>query len=181
MTTSLDIADAIFLAIRDAGTQLGERVFKPGDWPSQPDQWPLARVRLAREERQSAGRGGPDQFTTTAWVMVTIEASAYALEDNQGAAEAEAQLWTIKREIDAAILNNPAIGAIISQFVSIRSSLIYSSESATHLAGLQIDLGAEFFEGGDGFGVPAADAIDTIEVSAPDYPGLGARFFNLQN
>lgn len=181
----MDVADAIRDAIRDAGTQLGTRVYKPGDWPSQDEQYPLARVRLIREDRRSPGRGGPDQFVTTALVLITLEVSALALADNEGAAAAEQQLWAIKREVDAAIFNNAAIGALISQYPNISAELAYASEAATHLAGLQIKVAAEFFEGADGF--PGAadpeplDDLDEITVEATRLPPAGARFFNLQD
>lgn len=181
----MDVAEAIRDAIRDAGTQLGDRIYKPGDWPSQDAQYPLGRVRLIREDRRSPGRGGPDQFVTTALVLVSLEVSALALADNDGAAEAEQQLWAIKREVDAAIFNNAAIGALISQYPAISAELAYTSEAATHLAGLQLKVSAEFFEGADNFAGAAEpaplDDLDEITVADTELPPAGARFFNLQN
>lgn len=151
MTTSQDLIDVVHAAIVFAGTDAEGRVFKPGDWPSQPDQYPIIKLRLAFENRQSLGRSGPPQFTTVATIQIQAEVSEPAQIDNDGATEAEARLWAIKRQIDAAVVNSYPLTTHIQQISAMRAQLAFTSDAATHLAGVQIDLDVEFYEGIEDF------------------------------
>jgi hypothetical protein len=163
VTSSLDLLNDVVAAIADASTDAEDRVYAPGDWPSQSDQYPIIKARLMGEDRQAAGRGGPSQFTTVATVRLVGEVSELADVNDAGAPIAEAALWQLKRQIDVAVINSMPLNTVCN-VLSMRSQLAFNSDAATHLAGVQIDLALEFFEGPEDFAQPAT--VDVTEVHA---------------
>jgi len=182
MITSLDLLALTHAAVLGEGrlatppvyaTAAEGRVFKPGDWPSQDGLYPLVKMRLIAEDRQSMARSGAAQFTTAATIRITGEVSAPAQFDDAGATVAETQLWQLKRQIEVAIVNSYPLTAVIQQIASMRSQLSFNSEAATHLAGVQIDLALEFYEGAESFAPVAADELDQITFAASRFPPVG--------
>ncbi|KQN00567.1 hypothetical protein [Sphingomonas sp. Leaf25] len=177
MTTSLDLLDAVHAAIVAAGTDADDQVFRPGDWPTQPDQYPITKLRLIAEDRQSLGRSGPAEFLTTATVRVVSEVSAPVELDNAGATTAEGLLWRIKRQTEVAIVNGYPLSSMIQQITSMRSQLAFTSEGATHLAGIQTDIALEFYEGPESFAPQDADDLDRLDLATALPPaGLTVAF-----
>jgi hypothetical protein len=164
-TTSLALL-ALCCAAVTGYTSADDRVFKPGDWPSQEGQYPLIKMRLVAEDRQSTGRGGAIAFITVATIRLIGEVSEPASEDDAGASGAEAALWALKREIEIAIVNSYPLTAAISNIPTMRSQLAFSSQGATHLAGVQIDVQLEFYEGPESFA--PVEAVDLEEATLAD-------------
>lgn len=168
-TTSLDLLDAVHQAILAADTAAGTNVFRPGDWPTQVGQYPIIKLRLVSQSRQSLGRGAVE-FITIATIRAMIEVSAPARVDDLGAQDAETQLWNLAREVDVAVIGSDPLARLVQQVASVQSQLAFTSEAATHLAGLQMDIALEFYEGPWSFA--PIDAQDFTEVdatvSAPD-------------
>lgn len=171
MTTSSDLLDLVYQALSTDGgaTDAGGRVYKPGDWPTQPDQYPILKLRLIGEDRVSQGRASV-QFTTTAIIRIIAEVSAPATLDDAGATGAETALWRVKRQVEVAIVNSYPLFRSIQQLASVRSQLAFNSEGATHLAGIQMDLSLEFYEGPEDFAPIEADEIDQVSIAATHYP-----------
>lgn len=165
LTTSLDLLQTVYDTIVAANTASGNRVYKPGDWPTQPDQYPITKLRLVSEDRQSLGRGGPPQFATVATIRIVSEVSAPAQLDDLGASDAEAALWSLKRQVEVAIVNSYPLEAMIEQIASMRSQLAFNSDSATHLAGIQTDVALEFYEGPESFAPATSDDLDEVDVT----------------
>lgn len=170
MTTSLQLLDLVYEAIVAAGTDAQERVHRPGDWPTQDGVYPRIKLRLLTEDRASLGRGGPAEFTTTATIRAIGEVSAPAQLDNAGALEAEAKLWALKGQIDAAIVGSYPLMSEIQQIASMRSQLDFNADSATHLAGIACDVALEFYEGPESFSRPPSWSLDelTLKVAGTD-------------
>jgi len=160
----------------DGATDAGARVFQPGDWPTVRGQMPIIKLRILRERRQSQSRSGSPQYTTTAMIRVIGEVEAYASEDNAGAAIAEAACWLLKRQIEIAIVNSHELFMRIQQIASIDSSLVISSEGATHIAAIVMDFAVEFFEDADSFAPVSADDVNDIDLTAANHPPLSAQF-----
>jgi hypothetical protein len=182
MTTSLDVLDLCYAAVLGPGivtappayaTMAQGRVYKPGDWPSQDGLYPLVKMRLVGEDRVPIGRSGPAEFTTTATIRITGEVSAPAQIDDGGATVAETLLWQLKRQIEVAIVNSYPLTSAIQQISSMRSQLAFNSEAATHLAGVQIDLALEFYEGPESFAPVVADTLDQVSLAATRFPPVG--------
>lgn len=182
MITSLDVLDLLYAAILGPdmlatppifATAAFGRVYKPGDWPTQPGQYPIVKLRLIGEDRQSIARSGAAEFTTTATVRIIGAVSAPAQFDDAGATAAETLLWQLKRQIEVAIVNSYPLASVIQQIASMRSQLAFNSEGATHLAGIQTDVAVEFYEGAESFAPVLADALETATVAATRYPPFG--------
>jgi hypothetical protein len=172
MTTSLDILDLTVAALAEAGTDAQDRIWRPGDMPTQSDQYPNFRAKIVSETRISLGRDTV-HFTTTCVVRLTGEVSAPAEIGNVNASTAETKLWSLKRQAEIAIVNSYPLFAEIQQLASVQSQLAFTSEAATHLAGIQIDLAFEFYEGPENFAPIEAEDITDIELTASNYSPLG--------
>ncbi|KUR80761.1 hypothetical protein [Novosphingobium sp. FSW06-99] len=153
----------------DGATDAGTRVYSPGDWPSQQATLPQIKLRIARESRVSLGRSGAPQFTTTATIRILVEAQAFAEADDAGAAKAQDYAWRMKRQVEVAIINSYPLFREIQQLASMRSDLAYNADGATHIAGIQMDLDFEFYEGPESFAPIAASTISDVLISPTNY------------
>lgn len=160
----------------DGASDAGARVYQPGDWPTQPGQMPVIKLRILREHRVSQGRSGAPAYTTTTTIRVIGEVEAYASEDNAGATMAEAACWRLKRQIEVAIVNAHDLFMRIQQIASIDSQLVLNAEGATHIAAIVMDFAVEFFEGADSFHPDDADDITEMDFTPTPFPPATATF-----
>jgi hypothetical protein len=171
MTTSMDLVGlvkAVLMSATDAGTN----VFGPGDWPAMPENLPLLKLRLLREVRTGLSRSGAPQFTTVATVRIIAEAQAFASEDNAGAEAAQVAAWAIKRQVEVAVINSFELFREIQQLSSMRSDLAFSADGSMHVAGIQMDLDLEFYEGDENFAPNESDEITSAHLTITNYaPG----------
>ena len=172
VTTSDDLLQLTYQAVLNV-TDAGSRVFKPGDWPSQDEQYPLIKMRLIHEARTSLGRGGAIDFLTVVTIRITGEVSAPATIDDAGATGAESALWRLKRQIEVAIVNSYPLTAKIQNIPALVSQLDFSSEGATHLAGVRIDLQLEFYEGPESFAPVETFDLEQVTVTNTNLPPTG--------
>lgn len=172
VTTSNDLLAATYVAVLNA-TDAGSRVYKPGDWPSQIEQYPLIKMRLIHEARTSLGRGGAIEFLTVATIRITGEVSAPATIDDAGATGAESALWRLKRQIEVAIVNSYPLTKLIQNMPTMVSQLDFSSEGATHLAGVRVDLQLEFYEGPESFAPVVSDDLEQVTIANTSLPPTG--------
>lgn len=177
--TSDDVLDLVIGALRAPGaTSAGDLVYRTGDRPTQNDQYPNLRGRVVRETKQSLGRGGGPEFNVTATIRVIGEVSAPAAVGDAGAAQAEALLWQLKRQVEVAVVGSYPLERQIQQFASIDSQLAYNADGETHLAGIQIDFAIEFYQGLEDFALIASDDLDEVAATPA---GSGLVGFTLQN
>lgn len=169
MTSSLDLLDAVHAALTGT-TDAGALVFRPGDWPSQPNTLPQLKLRILSESRQSIARSGAPEFITTTTIRIVGEVQARATEDDLGATEAEGLLWSLKRQVEVAIVNSYPLTGLIQQIASMQSQIAFNAEGAVHLAGVQIDLALEFYEGPESFAPVASSDLTQIHLVATAYP-----------
>lgn len=175
MTTSQDLLALVYgaLTATDATTDAGARVYQPGDWPTQQDQYPIIKLRLASENRTSAGRN-TILFTTVTTVQIIGEVSCPAEAGNAGAAAAEAALWALKRQIEIAIVNSYPLTGEIQQFPSINTTLAFDASGSTHVASILVALSMEFPEGAENFAPIASHDLTKAHADVTTYPGVGA-------
>lgn len=182
MTTSPDVLALVGLALRTPiadiappryPTDAEGRVVGPGDLPTQSEQYPIIKLRLVGETKQSIGRSTVE-FTTTCNVRVNAEVSSPAELGNVNASQVEAKLWALKRQIEIAIINSYPLFRVVQQLASAQAQFSYTSEAATHLAGMQIDLTFEFYEGPESFAPIAADEVDALVIHTDADPSVGA-------
>lgn len=173
MTTSLDLLQHAYDAILQANTAAQSRVYKPGDWPTQDGGYPIVKMRLVHEQRASLGRGGAIEFTTVATIRIAAEVSGFASVDDVGATGVESQLWALKREIEVAIVNSYPLTRLIQNIPTMTSQLAFNSDAATHVAGVQIDLSLEFYEGPESFAPVVSDDLTEVTIVNPNLPPTG--------
>lgn len=172
MTTSQDLLGLSYAALVPAAAGNVAKLATPSDWPVQADQYPIWKLRLLGEEKQSLGRGGLN-FVVTATIRISAEISEPAQVGDLGATQAEITLWEHVRRIERTVINSYPLTSLIQQFVSIRTQLAYSSEAATHLAGAQIDIAMEFYQGADDFAPLDIDPLLELHATDPWHPGAG--------
>ena len=168
MTTSADLLDAVAAALLAAGTDAGLRVYTPGDWPAWDNQYPAIKLRVARETKTSNGRG-EISFTVVTTIRILGQVSTPASIDDGGAAAAEVALWALKQQIEVAVINSHALTVLVQQFPSVDAQLAFNAEGETHLAGIQIDLGVEFYQGPEDFAPIVAPEIHEATLDASNY------------
>jgi len=173
MTTSIDLLQLVYDAILQANTAAGTNVYKPGDWPTQDGQYPIIKLRLVHEQRTSLGRGGAIQFTSVATVRISAEVSGLATVDDAGAMAVEGAVWALKREIEVAVVNSSPLTQSIQNIPTMTSQLAFNSDAATHVAGVQIDLSLEFYEGPENFAPVASDDLTEVTIANPNLPPTG--------
>lgn len=183
MTTSQTLLDLVVDALRGTAAQddspvyatgAGARIYAPGDWPTQDGQYPIIKLRVPQESKQSLGRGGPPEFIVSTTVRIVGEVSVPADVNDAGASAASVELWQLARQIEIAIIGSYPLSAEIQQFTSVNSQLSYNSDAETHLAGIQIDVVLEFYQGPDDFAPIAADPLEGADVAVTNYAPLGA-------
>ncbi len=167
ITSSGDILTLVVAALRfpDA-TGAGARVYRPGDWPTQGGQYPILKLRVPRESKQSVARGGPPEFTVTTTIRIVGEVSAPAEVNDAGAAVAEAALWALARQVEVAVIGSYPLEQQIQQFASVDSQLAFNSDAETHLAGIQIDLAVEWYQGPESFAPIIAEDLAVLDLDA---------------
>jgi len=169
MTTSFDILELVQAALLSA-TDAEDRVYRPGDWPAQPDLMPMWKLKVFAEDRQSISRSGPPEFTTTATIRMIGQVQAPADEDDAGASVAEQALWRMKRQADVAVINSYPLTSTIQQIASVRSQPVFNADGSLHVGAIQIDLAIEFYEGPESFAPVQADDLAELDLTASNYP-----------
>ena len=172
MTTSEDLLDAVAAAIVAAGTDAQLRVYTPGDWPTWDSQYPAIKLRMLRETKTAIGRG-EISFTVVTTIRILGQVSEPASADDGGAAAAEVALWRLKRQAEVAIINSYPLTSLLQQFPSVDAQLAFSSEGEKHLAGIQVDLALEFYQGPEDFAPIVTTDVDAVTVTATAYPPAG--------
>lgn len=189
MTTSQDLLELVVAAILGPNaaaqpatfaTDAQDRVYAPGDWSTQDGQYPIIKLRVPQESKQSLGRSGPPEFLVLTTIRIVGEVSAPADVNDAGASAAQTALWQLQRQIEIAVVGSYPLTRQIQQIVSINSQLSYNSDAETHLAGIQIDLVLEFIQGPDDFAPVDAEDLDIVTGEFPDFPPVGFELDNLQ-
>lgn len=176
MTTAADLFELAYQQLTptdklEAPTSAEDRVRRPGDLPTQSDAYPNIDMRLISETKQSTGRGSIG-FTTTATIRFTGKVSAPANIEEPLTSDIEVRLWTLKREIERAIINSYPLFSVVQQLVSVQSQLAYDA-AATHLAGIQSDYTFEFYESAEDFAPLPVDDLTQIVATDANHPGAG--------
>jgi hypothetical protein len=154
-----------------APTSAEDRVRLPGDLPTQSDDYPLWKLKIESEVKQSIGRGSVG-FTTIATIRLVGEVSAPADRDDPLTSSVEAKLQLLKREGEVAIINSYPLFSYIQQLVSVQTQFAYTLKDK-HLAGIQSDYAFEFYEDGSEFAPTPSNALTEIIGPDTNHPGVG--------
>ncbi len=179
MTTTADtLVDLVFAALRDAGVA-GGNVWSYRDFPTTrldlPDGSGLVVLDLPDEDKASLGRSGAQQFTVTATVPVIARLSRAGAPDQMGALALQKDLSILRRQIEVAVINSPALTARIQQIAFVRSTSRIETKER-HFGELAMSFGLEFYQGPEDFYISSLADLETLELAAdsPDQmPGAG--------
>lgn len=135
-------------------TNAGANVFSPRDWPTGDALYPCLLLQTPQEDKTSLGRATP-MYTVVGTLRVT------ARVQNVSEIQAEADLETLRGQIEGALIGNPALMMTVQQIAWVRSAMKVSADGDYHLGELMLEFGLEFFQGPDDFypnpGVPLTE------------------------
>lgn len=163
MTDTAELRDIMVQALKGA-TNVGQSVFSIIDWATWSGSYPVAYLQAPKEDKESLGRQGGQQFTVTATVPIMVRIEVPAKANNVGTAEAQVALEAIKGQIERALINFPPLQRLIQHMPFIRSSIDVDGEGAKNLGELQMEIGLEFYQGPEDFYPIPTDPLEQITV-----------------
>lgn len=168
-TTSSKLRDLAVAALKGA-TNAGQNVFALRSWPTESSSYPILLVKAPKEHKESLGRNAP-QFTVTTTLGVIARVKAAALPNDAGALQAEQALEAIQRQVEVALINNPALTDILQQFSSVDAEMEINSEGDDINGQLVMTFALEFYQGPEDFypleGTPAGQTPALPDVAVP--------------
>jgi hypothetical protein len=173
MTTSADIR-ALFVTALTGATDAGTAVYSPFDWPTARDAYPLLLVHARRERKESLGPNAPE-FNVYTTLEIIGRIKSPALVGDAGSAAALLAAERLKAQVEAVLINNPAIwadpdgGQRIEQFTSVESELSTNSDGDMPMAELLMHIEVKFYQGPeDFFPIPITPLSEvTLAVKEP--------------
>jgi hypothetical protein len=110
------------------------------------------------------GRQGGPQFTVTLTLQVSGRVQVENLEDQSGVAQATVQLEALQRQIELALINNPALMSQLQQFPFVRTEMKTDGMGDQNLGEIVMSIGLEFYQGPEDFYPIPADSLDRVTV-----------------
>lgn len=165
MTQSADLrttAQAQLIGRTDAGSN----VYSPLDRPTWGGNYPVIFLTTPEENKESLGPNGAPQFTVTATLRATARVQENQQKDDAGAAAAMVQLERMQKQIEQALINNPALMSVIEQYAFVRCANIVSGEGEVHLGELVMDIGLQFYQGPEDFFPIQTNPLTEVTVDA---------------
>jgi len=163
MTTSAELRLLAAAALKGA-TDAGQNVFVALDWPTWSGDYPILYLHTPAEDKESLGRQGGPQFTVTLTLQVSGRVQFANTEDQAGVALATAALESLQRQIELALINNPALMSQLQQFPFIRTEMKVDGEGDQNLGELVMSIGLEFYQGPEDFYPIPTGPLDRITV-----------------
>lgn len=165
MTQTADLRAAAVTALT-GNTDAAENVFSPLDRPTWAGNYPVVFLQTPDESKESLGPNGAPQFTVTATLRVIARVQENQQKGDAGAAAAELALETLQKQIEVALINNPALMVLLEQIAFVRVEKSVTGEGEVHLGELKMDIGLQFYQGPEDFYPITGDALEEITVDA---------------
>lgn len=150
MTQTADLRAAAVTALTGA-TDAGVNVFSPLDRPTWAGDYPVLFLSTPEEQKESLGRAGAPQFTVTATLRVIARVTMNQAQKDAGAAKAMVELETLQKQIEVALINNPALMSLLQEFAFVRVTKDTNGDGESNLGELKMDFGLEFYQGPEDF------------------------------
>lgn len=165
--TDLSLHGVVADCIVEGPTMAGANVFRPRDWPTKPDVMPIVLVQAPREKKVGKGRGGYTIFETVVTVRVIGRVYAKAGAGEAGAIAALAAVGLLKRQIEVAVIEHPALRAAgVQAFLEVRSVTDVKAEGEFHFGELVMEFDLECVQGPDDFHAIEEDPMAEIAIYA---------------
>lgn len=166
MSTTSDLLQSLMVAALTGSTAAGTAVFAPRDWPTTPGEMPILLIQSPTEHKQSLGRSGAQQFTTTVTIRVVGRMTAKAQSGDAGAGALLTALGLLQGQIEVAVINSYDLTCEIQQIAAVDVSNGVSSAAELHLGELVMDFHLETYEGPEQFAPVAASPIEQMALFA---------------
>lgn len=163
MTTSAELR-LIAVAALKGKTDAGLNVFAALDYPTWDGSYPILYLHTPGEDKESLGRQGGPQFTTTLTLQVSGRVQVDNLADQSGVAEATVQLEALQRQIELALINNPALMSKLQQFPFVRTEMKTDGTGDQNLGEVVMSIGLEFYQGPEDFYPTVTDDLEQITI-----------------
>lgn len=163
MTDTAQLRDIMVEALKGA-TDVGDTVFPIQDWATWSGSYPVAYFEAPKEDKESLGRQGGQQFTVTATLTLMVRIERPAKANNVGTAETQLALERIKGQVERALINYPPLQQLIQHMPFIRSDLKVDGEGAKNLGELSMEIGVEFYQGPEDFYPIPTDPLERITI-----------------
>lgn len=163
MTQTADLRTTAAAALTGA-TDAGANVFSPLDRPTWAGDYPVIFLATPEEQKESLGRSGAPQFTVTATLRITARVQMNQAAKDAGAAQAMVELEKMQRQIEVALINNPALMSLLQQFAWVRVTKDVSGQGEGNLGELLMDFGLEFYQGPEDFYPIPSSPLEEITV-----------------
>lgn len=164
-TTPEVLADLVVAALLGK-TVAAAAVHPCRDWPTKLDDLPMIVLDMPSEAKTSLGNAGYPSFNSVATIPIHGRVTAKAGAGDAGANAVRAALAILKRQIEVAVINDPAIMKLIQQFPFVRSRMGVSSEGAQHVGEVIVEVGMEYFQGDEDFAQPEVSDLEALQVYA---------------
>lgn len=166
MTTTSDTLQALMVAVLTGSTAAGDQVFAPRDWPTTPIETPILLIQSPTEHKESLGRSGAQQFTTTITIRVVGRLTGKAETGDAGAAAVLAALGVLQGQIERAVINSYDLTRAIQQIAAVDVQNGVKADAELHLGELVMDFHLETYEGPEDFAPIAATPIEEMAIFA---------------
>lgn len=156
MSSSAQVRALAVTALQGA-TNAGSNVFFARTWPTQPDSYPILLVPPLDEHGESWGDVGAPAFnvTTTLRVLARVQEPADFASVDAGSEAVALELETLRDQIKAAIINNPALrggpGAPVQEFSGFRCQTTLTEEGEQPLGQMMVEIDMVIVQGPDDF------------------------------
>lgn len=150
-------------------TSAEDRVYSPRDWPTSGPDYPALLVQTPFDEKHSMGRNAP-QFTSVVTVRISGRVEAFDGEENDGVTRAEAELESLREQVERAVINSYELTRQTQQYKHIRSAVAVDAGGEGHTGQLTYEIDIEYFQGPEDFFPVTPTPINEVDitVSMPD-------------
>lgn len=151
-------------ALVTAATLAGANVFLPRDWPTNSATMPNISVQTPDEQKQSVGRNGPPQFTTTVWLQLRCQVAG------TDAGQVESDLETLADQAELVIMGLVIVAPqFVQQVRETQYKFEVSAEGALHTGEAILLFAVEYRER---FDAVLSDTLGGLDVTVAQGPAL---------
>ncbi len=164
MTSAWEVADLVVEALI-AKDVAGGNCFGYRDWPTTEHELPIVLLEMPTEQKISEGRGSAQAFTSVVTIELGARVKAPAQAADGGAAAVEAALALMQRAIERAVINSPAITAVIQHIPFIRTKTSGGpGEASPHVGELRMAIGFEVYQPSEDFYEPEPEDLEEVHI-----------------
>lgn len=172
MIDRLTIRASAIDTIKAYGTDAGESVYSPRDWPTQSGQYPLIILRTPGEKKEASNpRYGPPEFNSTVTLVAVIRV------ESTTEADAEDQLEQLSVQVERAILTSARFlhDNEVQQVTGVETAMNVTADGEMHIGEavvmFHLEIHQVFAPVVDAAGVEIGPALTMVDAVITDAGG----------